>query len=239
MNKWITQNGIRILQVLSGRGNSYLVLFDNQSILIDTGKKSAYERLIENIAGLKLGDSKISYLFLTHTHFDHCQSAKRIKDKYNCQVIVSESVVNAIKNGYTRIPKGTLLTTKLIAKLGRAIGKRKYGYAPFQADILIEDDNNSLFNSFDIKIIQTAGHSVDSISLIINNEIAIVGDAMFGVFKNAIFPPFSDDIKQMIKSWEKLLNTRCEIFLPGHGKEIKRDLLQREFDKYASKYKVF
>lgn len=69
-----------------------------------------------------------------------------------------------------------------------------------------------------------------------DNEIAIVGDTMFGVFKNSIFPPYSDDTVKMIESWGRLLNTDCIIFLPGHGKEINRKLLQKEYEKYARKH---
>ena len=79
---------------------------------------------------------------------------------------------------------------------------------------------------------ETAGHSEDSVSLLIDDEIAIVGDLMFGVFRNSIFPPFSDNVQQMIESWGKLLGTNCRVFLPGHGKEINRDRLQKEYIKY-------
>jgi hydroxyacylglutathione hydrolase len=43
----------------------------------------------------------------------------------------------------------------------------------------------------------------------------------------------------MICSWEKLLNTSCRLFLPGHRKEISRELLEQEFQKYARKYHLF
>jgi glyoxylase-like metal-dependent hydrolase (beta-lactamase superfamily II) len=78
-------------------------------------------------------------------------------------------------------------------------------------------------------------HSEDSISFLVDNEIAIVGDVMFGVIKNSIFPPFADKTDKMIKSWNRLLITDCIIFLPGHGNEIKRELLKKQYDKYARK----
>jgi glyoxylase-like metal-dependent hydrolase (beta-lactamase superfamily II) len=59
---------------------------------------------------------------------------------------------------------------------------------------------------------------------------------MFGVFKNSIFPPYADNTGKMIKSWNRLLNTDCSIFLPGHGNEIKRELLKKQYDKYARKH---
>jgi glyoxylase-like metal-dependent hydrolase (beta-lactamase superfamily II) len=56
---------------------------------------------------------------------------------------------------------------------------------------------------------------------------------MFGVVKNAVFPPYADDVETMIKSWKKLLDTRCQLFLPGHGNEINRRLLEKEYEKYV------
>jgi len=116
------------------------------------------------------------------------------------------------------------------------IGKRKFGYQPFEPDILIWGDYD--FNNAEnlIKIIETSGHSEDSISVCLDDEIAIVGDAMFGVFKNAIFPPYADNTDKMIKSWHRLLNTNCNIFLPGHGNEITRALLKNQYDKYTRKH---
>jgi hydroxyacylglutathione hydrolase len=36
----------------------------------------------------------------------------------------------------------------------------------------------------------------------------------------------------MIESWDKLLNTNCNLFLPGHGKEISRKLLKNQYEKH-------
>jgi hypothetical protein len=41
----------------------------------------------------------------------------------------------------------------------------------------------------------------------------------------------------MLESWGKLLNTDCKVFLPGHGKEIERSLLEKEYSRNALKYK--
>lgn len=235
MKSWTTKNGVKIIRVLSGRSNAYLILKDDKIILADTGKKSSFNTLSKNIAFLNLTIKDITLMILTHTHFDHCQSAKKITEISDCQVIVSSAAADSIKNGYTKLPSGTFLTTKLIARLGRLIGKNKFGYEPFQPDIWVNGSYDLNIGSGVIRITETPGHSADSISLIVDNEIAIVGDAMVGIFKNSVFPPYADDISQMINSWGKLLQTDCQTFLPGHGRQIKRDLLQKEYAKYTLK----
>jgi len=134
------------------------------------------------------------------------------------------------------LPEGTFPIARLIVNLGKKIGQRKFGYKPFIPDLLVTDKLD--LKMFNVSIISTGGHSAGSISIIVDNEIAIVGDAMLGVFKESVFPPFADDTKEMVKSWGRLLETKCHTFLPGHGHAIKRELLQREFDKYARKYNI-
>ena len=107
-----------------------------------------------------------------------------------------------------------------------------YSYEPVDPDIFI-DENYSLNNlGFNVDIIHTPGHSNGSISVVIDNSIALLGDTLFGVFGNSVCPPFADDTKILIKSWKKLLNTPCSLFLPGHGKEISRKLLESQYYKY-------
>lgn len=236
MKVWKLNHGIEIHQVLSGRSNSYLLITNEQCILIDTGVNKSFHTLKKNIEKVNKQHKPISFLILTHTHFDHCQSVNELKATYNCKVIVSKEAQASIKNGYTVLPKGTLFFTKIISKLGHIIKSKRIRYKPFCVDIFIEKEYAIRSNDMNLEIIKTDGHSKDSMSIIVNNEIGIVGDTLFGVFSNRVFPPFADDIKKLIHSWKKLLQTKCNVFLPGHGQEIRRNTLKKELNKYVKKY---
>ncbi|MDA3891133.1 MAG: MBL fold metallo-hydrolase [Salinivirgaceae bacterium] len=223
MNQWKLQNGTIIYQLLKGRSNVYFINTVNTNILVDTGKTNKKNELLKAIEWL---DSRPDYLILTHTHFDHCQNAKFLHEKFNCKIIASKAESDFTKNGFTPIPKGTNTLTKAISKLGSKSTSKNYKYAPFATELLIDSDNIHLHLIADIELIETPGHSKGSISILINNEIAIVGDTLFGIFANTIFPPYADDVKLLIRSWEKLLDTKCNLFLPGHGKPITRDMLE-------------
>lgn len=233
MKKWKTKNGDEIVQILSGRSNVYLVVSENGNVLVDTGKESAFRRLQNNIDELKLPKKNIDLVILTHTHFDHCQNVFALKEQANCPIIMSENEAIYTEQGFTPLPKGTFPLTRFMSKLGNRIGKSRFGYKPFVPDRLITGELN--LEALKITLIPTPGHSKGSISVIVDNEIALVGDTLFGVFKQSVFPPFADDVNGMIASWRRLLETNCMTFLPGHGKEIKRELLRREFDKYLLK----
>jgi len=235
---WKTKNGFEILHLVHGRSNVYCIRTDDHNIIVDTGTRKNFNALRNVLNEPGYAEPGITHLVLTHTHYDHCQSARRLKEKYNCKIVVSANAEASIANGYTRLPKGTNFLSNTIVRMGRRIGKPQYGYDPFEPDILVDGDYHLRIGDVYVKIIETPGHSADSISILVDDEVALVGDAMFGVLKNSIFPPFADDIKMMIRSWGKLLATPCNTFLPGHGKAISRERLQYQYEKYIQKYRV-
>lgn len=227
IKKWTTTGGCTIYQVNEGRSNSYLVLEDNVSILIDTGLENSKTGLIKKLDYL-LGERSLSYLVLTHTHFDHVGNAALLKEIYKAKVIVQESESENLERGKTLIPQGTNPLTRLLVKIGRKI-KQFNEYSQVEPDYLVGEKHVLTPKCY---LIPTPGHSKGSMSLIVDDEVALVGDAMVGIFWWSIFPAFADDEPSMITSWNKLLKTGCDIFLPGHGTPDSRKLLEKQYRKH-------
>ena len=220
MKNWTTKNGYKIYQVLSLRSNAFLIEAGEYKILIDTGRKTAYKKLLKNLSILDC--TGIDYLILTHTHYDHCQNAFSLKELFNCKIVASMFESDFAMTGYTPVPKGTIAPARIISALGRILGDKIAGYHPFNVDIIVGEHLDLKDKGLNINVIHTPGHSPGSLSIIIEKEIAIVGDTLFGVLTDSIFPPFADDIPLMKKSWKILLDSGCNLFLPGHGREIRR-----------------
>ncbi|MEN6292255.1 MAG: MBL fold metallo-hydrolase [Methanobacterium sp.] len=230
MKTWNTKS-CTIYQLLEGRSNSFLINSQNNYILIDTGRANSWEKLSSKLDEI-LGKNKLSCLILTHTHFDHVENAVKIKEKYKSTIIIHQSELEYIMQGNSPLPKGSNLATGFMVNvLGKKL-QSKYQYEKVNPDIIVGEKYDLIDFGFNAYIIHTSGHSKGSMSIIIDNEIAIVGDAMFGIFGNSIYPPFADDPDTMVKSWNKLINTNCDLFLPGHGKEISRKLLESQYEKY-------
>lgn len=229
MKSWKTRSGYEITQIMSGRSNVFSVTNGETNILIDTSVSLLWSRLQKRLAGS--GINKIDYLILTHAHFDHASNAKRIKDKFDALVIVQKEEAGYLLNGNNILPDGTTVFTRLFMKLIGKLLLSGFKYEPCKYDLLVDshfDLKNFGFNAY---LMHTPGHTIGSMSLIIDNEVAIVGDAMFGVFKWSVFPPYAEDSEQMIQSWSKLLDTNCSVFIPSHGTENSRLLLQKEYNK--------
>ena len=233
MRTFTTQKGYELTQVLGGRSNVFLLTNGNRNILIDTGRKQYREKLISNLRSI--GARAIDYLVLTHSHFDHVESAEFFKRNYRSMVFVHSSEAAFLARGKNPPLKGTMFPTKIYFSLFGEKMLTSLTYRSCEADVLVNEIESFSGYGIDAYLLHTPGHSIGSMSLIIDNEIAVVGDAMFGVFPNSIFPPFAADIKEVVKSWGKLLDTKCQIFLPMHGLPRTRALVEKCYKKRQQK----
>ena len=221
---------------MNGRSNVFLLKNEKWNILIDTSVSWNRKKLESQLK--KLNINNIDLIIITHTHFDHVTNAGVFKEKYNSKILVHHSEVRNIEKGFKELPMGTNLVTQfLIDKIGYRLMKL-FSYTPCTCDIIVESFFDLKPFGFDAYIMHTPGHSIGSISVIVDNEIAIVGDAMFGLLPWSVFPPFADDVSQMVIGWGILLETGCTIFLPAHGRSCSRELLKKEYSKKVSKLQI-
>jgi hydroxyacylglutathione hydrolase len=234
MRTWETKSGYEIIRILAGRSNVFLLTNGVQNILIDTSVKRNWEKLEKRLYILNI--THLDYLILTHTHFDHAGNSYKIREKYRASVVVHKNEASYLTTGNNIIPNGTNPVTRtLIFFFAKKLFSR-YKYQPCKYDLSVDstlDLKNFGFNAY---IIHTEGHTKGSMSVVVDNEIAIVGDAMFGIFKWSVLPPYGNDMGQMIKSWGVLLDTNCNIFIPGHGSANSRILVRKNYDKRKNKY---
>ena len=229
MNTWKTKSGYTISQIMSGRSNVFFIESGEKYFLIDTSTSSNWEKLNSTLKSM--GISKIDYLILTHTHHDHAANAKRIKDNYNASVIVHQNEAVHLIKGEAILPQGTNVFTKTLINL---LGKRfepQFDFESCSYDIAVDSIYDLKSLGLNAYILHTPRDSTGSMSLIIDDEIAIVGDAMFGVLRKSVFPPYADDSKELVNSWEKLLSTNCKLFLPAHGSADSRKQLKQNFNR--------
>jgi len=229
MKTWHTKSGYTISCILPGRSNVFMLSGNEKNILIDTSPGYKWKSLKNVLNLLKIRN--IDLLILTHTHYDHAENAARIKHKYGAKVIVNKREAEFLQKGETSLPHGTNFITHLLVDMIAPYLPIKLNYEPCEPDILVDLRFDLYPLGFNAYIIHTPGHSIGSQSIIVDDELALAGDSMFGIFPRSIFPPFADNIEDLITSWAKLLDTGCNVYLPSHGTTNSRNLLQREYLK--------
>jgi hydroxyacylglutathione hydrolase len=228
-----TEGGTKVINILSGRSNVFLICRGDFNILVDTSP-GIYRKKLGSLLK-KLNISRIGYLVLTHSHYDHAGNASFIKEKYGARVIINHDEAGFLERGENIVPKGTNPFSGALIRIFSLIFVRLARYEPCMPDI----SAGSLYvfkeAVFNVHILHTPGHTQGSMSVIVDNEIALVGDAMFGIFRDKIMPPFGNDRDQIVKSWGTLLDTGCRIFLPSHGGQRLRDTVERNYKKECGK----
>jgi hydroxyacylglutathione hydrolase len=227
MKVWTTKNGHKITRVLHERCNVFLLSNERCNILIDTNLKRNRKQLDLNLN--KIGITKLDLLILTHTHFDHTENAAHIQKKYKPKVIVHQSESSWLHQGNSPLPHGSFFFTKLLFRLLSGFLRNRMRYESCLADFEVLDNFSLSEFGFNAYIVHTPGHSSGMMSIIIDDEIAIVGDAMVSHLPWTIYPSFAENKQQLILSWGRLLESNCRLYLPSHGNGIEREKLQRYY----------
>jgi hydroxyacylglutathione hydrolase len=227
-----TKNNCTVSCILGGRSKVFLVSGNGKIILTDTGAPACRDKLLNNLN--KNNIKNIDYLILTHSHYDHAGNAAMLRKEFGTKVIINKNEVSFLEKGENIVPQGTIILTRMLVKTLGQVYLSRAKYEPCIPDIITDEYfnlNNIGINGY---LIHTPGHSPGSQSVIIDDEIALVGDAMFGIFPGSVFPPFADNTADLIKSWAKLLDTKCNEFHPSHGSMNTRSLLDKEYIRKKS-----
>jgi glyoxylase-like metal-dependent hydrolase (beta-lactamase superfamily II) len=229
LKTWTTRKGTRIIRVLAGRSNAFLLTNGAKTILVDTGIRMC-RTLLMNRLKKRISESP-DLLILTHSHFDHAANADWIRQKFGAKVIIHRQEASFLENGSLAGISGTCFLSRLLVKCLISPASLLIKYKPCRFDQLIDEQMSLKDFGFNALILHTPGHTSGSVSIVVDDEIALVGDTMFGIFPGSALPPFAMDVQLLLQSWERLLKTGCAWFLPSHGSDVSRQLVEKEYNK--------
>lgn len=229
MKTWTTKSGCCLTRILGGRSNVFLVSRGGKHLLVDTSPARRWKKLDRRLR--RLGVARLEALILTHAHYDHAGGAARLRDKYRALVFIHREEAAFLAGGESPPIGGTTVATRfLVERLAGGFGRFAV-YDSCRPDVLVEGEMRLDDRGFGARLLPTPGHTPGSMSLIVDEEIALVGDAMFGIFPGSIVPPFAADAGRMIESWGRLLDSPCRLYLPSHGSANSRRLVRRAYRK--------
>jgi glyoxylase-like metal-dependent hydrolase (beta-lactamase superfamily II) len=103
---------------------------------------------------------------------------------------------------------------------------REYKYHPLTVnteDLIISSDDSNTLRRIGVAgdILHTPGHTLDSISVILDDGKTFVGDAAMNFLNFCQIryrPIYAQDIDMVYKSWKKLIDYGAKYVYPAHGK---------------------
>ncbi|MFL0268068.1 MBL fold metallo-hydrolase [Candidatus Clostridium radicumherbarum] len=189
---------MNILKLTCKMTNCYLIESRLGWIMIDTDFPETLNQMLHLIKQYDIKISDIKYLLVTHFHPDHAGFAQDLKN-LGVSLVIHEC------------------QTPFVKKLNDFFKKNpKFNFT----DIILEDNiviNNENSRSFlkdlgiDGDIIQTPGHTDDSISLVIDGYCAFTGDLP----EFALMEAYDDETIK--NSWELIKERNITKIYPAHG----------------------
>lgn len=193
---------IRQVKCQNFTSNSFIIYGDNHSeaCLVDIGDFDA-------VTGVLVKDCKINYLFLTHYHYDHIWGINQLLEKYpDCLIVTNDEGLAGLRS----------------AKINLSF----YHEEPVEYkgdNILLVQDNDeiTIFDTFNILIFETPGHNPSCLSYKLGNHL-FTGDSYIPGIK-VVTKLKGGSIKESIISLNRLraLIDKDSFVYPGHG-EIRR-----------------
>jgi glyoxylase-like metal-dependent hydrolase (beta-lactamase superfamily II) len=192
----------------------YLVDFGRGKIMVDVGWAGSLRQLKAALKSTGVEPREIRYLLATHYHPDHGGLVQEAKRDFGASLIIHERQLPGLEElraFYAR--KGSAEYVPVVIEKGDLLLKR------------VPDDNRATLRALGIHgaIVETPGHSEDSVSLVLENGWAFTGD----LHPPDYAPP--ESYQTICASWKKLLERGAKQFYPAHAgsfpaEEIRFDL---------------
>ena len=188
-----------IIELKYGNTNTYLIKGKEKYILFDTDWAGTFERFCQAIKSFGIQIQDIEYLFLSHFHPDHMGIAGQLAE------LGIKIVVVDIQKDFVHF------SDEIFAK------EKNKSFIPIDDAkvILISiDESRSFFEKLGIQgeIIETPGHSDDSVSIWLDDGMLLVGDL------NPLYELPLHEGTQIADTWNKLLKMRPNKICYGHAK---------------------
>ncbi len=204
----------------------YLLKCTGGYLLIDTDYSKYYQLFERKLRSLGIALSDIRYLLLTHHHDDHAGFAAQLVRSAGCRVIAHRDAVGPLSRGKSEGTDHAVNRRSRITLVLYMLRHKEYSFPPLTLtgkDIVMEGDNDDLLREIGVDgvILHTPGHTRDSISVVLADGSACVGDAAMNFLRWTGMghrPIVVEDINIVYESWRKLREHGARVIYPSHGK---------------------
>lgn len=212
-----------------GVTNCYLIK-EAGFILVDSGSLPKGKRFLKELAKKAIDPWAISLVFLTHGHFDHIAGVNQIKKATGAQIAINHREKEWVEKALKPIPPGLNIWGNIFNSVMK-LGVPFINFSPTDVDISLPDAEFSL-EPFGIRgsILHTPGHTDGSMSLLLENGDAFVGDLTMNGLPLRIgpgMPIFAESAARVKESWKLLIAKGAQKIYPAHGNPFSAEVLKQ------------
>ncbi len=213
-----------------GITNCYLIKGCRGYILVDAGSLRKEQLFQSLLAEVGISPEDIKLIVITHAHYDHIGSLAGIKQMCGCPVLAHPVEARIMREGKIAIPPGTNVLGSAVSCLAKR-AQSLLTFQPVDSEINIDKEYN--LEEFGVcgKIIPTPGHTIGSLSVLLDNGNAYVGDLAFNWNGLSIYPTFAEMPAEIFSSWGLILHEGAENIFPAHGRPFSINRIKQNLEK--------
>ena len=217
-----TNENTVVQPVKFGHANVYFIKTENGHILVDAGMPGDLTKLDEVFAIAGVDPQSIDLIIVTHGHMDHMGLLAYAKEATGAKILSHQSLAEKLTNGAIEAPVAQTLfghflnfMTGILELTG---GGDIEGVTP---DILVEDSFDLSEYGVSGQVIHTPGHSLGSVSIILDNGETLIGDMVRPEGEGEIgLGMFYEDKEILIESLEEVASFEPRTIYLSHGDTI-------------------
>jgi 2-aminobenzoylacetyl-CoA thioesterase len=233
----ITENTLQITTATA----SHLIISGEYCAISDAGiyaeGESLWKRIEEEV-------ETIEFILLTHAHFDHVGAVPYLRSQApHLRLLGGRETETLLKDAeYTRVlyEKNKNASEALGETMDLSFDD---WHSMLQPDMTLSDGESfSLGGGVDIILIDTPGHTPDSVSYYVKPDAAFIGGDILGHYggRDLVTPAFSGDYKTYLASLQKISSYDIQVLSLPHGGSLTGELVTRyltELLVYSDQYR--
>jgi glyoxylase-like metal-dependent hydrolase (beta-lactamase superfamily II) len=201
-----------------GHPNVYFIETTTGYIMVDVGMPNLEKQLDEVFDKARVDPKSVKLIILTHGHMDHVGTIAYAKQVTGGDVLCHQSYAHGLESGDIEQAVAQNFTGRLLNFMTGLLGTKFEGVKP---DIVVTDEFDLSKYGIAGKIIHTPGHSPSSLSIILDNGEALVGDIVREEEPGVIgVGMFYEDKQALLGSLEKIAAYESSIIYLSHGDHI-------------------
>jgi hydroxyacylglutathione hydrolase len=221
--------GVSIYPIGLGFARGYVIQGEG-CIMVDAGSPNQARGFIRALERLPVQLEDIQLMVITHGHWDHIGSAKDIKEITGAKIAMYRREKDWLEKSLKVLPPGVTPWGRIFVGMLAMLMPLVHIPAA-HVDIILGDEGLSL-TEYGIpgRVVPTPGHTMGSVSVLLETGDALVGDLAMNEFPLRFspgLPILADDLQRVKGSWKLLLEEGAEVVYPGHGKPFSAEIIRR------------